>query len=103
MYHAAKYLESSGGGLVLFDDEDVKAAIDLPVAGLMSDLPVETLAPAIINFNNIAIDMGVKVGRRAPSMAMSSLALTVIPEIRISNLGLVDVNKQQLLPLFVEG
>ncbi len=103
MYHAAKYLESSGGGLVLFDDGDVKAAIDLPVAGLMSDLPVETLAPAIINFNNIAIDMGVKVGRRAPSMAMSSLALTVIPEIRISNLGLVDVNKQQLLPLFVEG
>lgn len=102
MYHAAKYLESTGGGLVLFDNKQLKAAIDLPVAGLMSDLSIESLAAVITTFNEMAEGMGVKVGRRAPSMAMSSLALTVIPEIRLSNLGLVDVKHQKLIPLFAE-
>ncbi|MFD2831003.1 adenine deaminase [Corticicoccus populi] len=102
MYHAAKYLESTGGGLVLFDEGELQAAVDLPVAGLMADSSVETLAPVIFKFNETSLNMGVKVGRRAPSMAMSSLALTVIPEIRLSNLGLVDVKKQELIPLFIE-
>lgn len=102
MYQAAKYLEEKGGGLALFDGGMLKAAVDLPVAGLMADKTVEEMAPLIIRFNTAAEEMGVKVGRRAPSMAMSSLALTVIPEIRLSNLGLVDVRKQTLIPLFIQ-
>lgn len=101
MYYAVKYLERARGGLCLVADKKVKAAVDLPVAGLMSKLSIEELAPLINEFNEMAIRMGVKVGRRSPSMAISSLALTVIPEIRMSDLGLVDVREQKLLPLFI--
>lgn len=100
MYKAAKHLEEIGGGLCLIRSREVQAAIKLPVAGLMSELPVEKLADIIEGFNKKAHKMGIKVGRRSPSMAMSSLGLTVIPEIRISNLGLVDVDRQQIVPLF---
>lgn len=101
MYYAVKHVEAAGGGLCLAADRKVKAAVDLPVAGLMSKLPIEELAPLINQFNEAAVGMGVKVGRRSPSMAISSLALTVIPEIRMSDLGLVDVRAQKLLPLFI--
>lgn len=101
MYYAVKYLEKTRGGLCLAADKKVKAAVDLPVAGLMSKLSIEELAPLIDEFNVTAMQMGVKVGRRSPSMAISSLALTVIPEIRMSDLGLVDVREQKLLPLFI--
>lgn len=101
MYLAAKHIESTGGGLCLVRKGQVQRSVDLPVAGLMSKLPIEELAMLIGEFNETAIEMGVKVGRRSPSMAISSLALTVIPEIRISDLGLVDVKEQKLLPLFI--
>lgn len=100
MFKAAKYIEETGGGLCLIQNQEVQEAINLPIAGLMSELPVEKLAKVIERFNEKAVKMGIKVGRRSPSMAISSLGLTVIPEIRISNLGLIDVERQQIMPLF---
>lgn len=100
MYSAAEHIRQTGGGLCLFQNRKLLAAVDLPVAGLMSDLPIEKLAPIIEDFNSTALEMGIKVGRRSPSMAISSLALTVIPEIRITNLGLIDVSAQRIMPLF---
>lgn len=100
MLTAVHELERSGGGLTLVKDGKVITTVALPVGGLLSTDPVEKLAPQIETFNQKALEMGVKVGRRAPSMALSSLALTVIPDIRISDLGLVDVVKQELIPLF---
>ncbi|GGJ73083.1 adenine deaminase [Virgibacillus salexigens] len=102
MLMAAKQLQKSGGGLCLVEDGNVMAQVDLPIAGLMAAEPIEELSPKVEKFNEVAQSMGVKVGRRSPSMALSSLTLTVIPEIRISDLGLVDVNTQQLIPLFRE-
>ena len=99
MLLAAKRLEQSGGGLCLVEDGDVKAQINLPIAGLMAAEPIEELAPKIERFNEAAKSMGVQVGRRSPSMALSSLTLSVIPEIRITDLGLVDVTKQAFIPL----
>ncbi|MTW87179.1 adenine deaminase [Virgibacillus dakarensis] len=102
MLLAAEQLQKAGGGLCLIEDGQVMAQVDLPVAGLMAPEPIEELSPKVDQFNEVARSMGVKVGRRSPSMALSSLTLTVIPAIRISDLGLVDVNTQQLIPLFVE-
>lgn len=103
MLIAVKQLEKSGGGLCLVKDAEVQAQLDLPLAGLMSPEPVEEIAVKVEHFNETAKSMGVKVGRRSPAMAFSSLTLTVIPEIRISDVGLVDVYHQELIPLFVQG
>ncbi|WP_062108372.1 adenine deaminase [Bacillus niameyensis] len=102
MLVAAQYLEKIGGGLTLVDQGEVVAEVNLPIAGLMAPEPVEELGPKVDAFNRKAVEMGVKVGRRSPSMALSSLTLTVIPQIRLSDLGLVDVDSQKLIPLFNE-
>lgn len=101
MLAAAKALEVSGGGLCIVKDGEVQAQVDLPIAGLMAAEPIEELGPKVEKFNEIARAMGVKVGRRSPSMALSSLTLTVIPEIRITDLGLVDATTQEMLSLFL--
>src|SRR5699024_424375 len=100
MLLAAKQIQKAGGGLCLVKNEQVLGQLDLPLAGLMSPEPIEDLAPKVERFSELAKSLGVKVGRRSPAMAFSSLTLTVIPEIRISDMGLVDVNKQKLIPLF---
>lgn len=102
MYAASQALEATGGGLCLIKDGIVQAQVDLPIAGLMAAEPIEQLGPKVEKFNEVARSMGVQVGRRSPSMALSSLTLTVIPEIRITDIGLVDVHTQQMIPLFAE-
>lgn len=97
---AARQIEACGGGMCLVIDEEVKALVELPIAGLMSPKPVEELAKEVDYFSKQAIDMGVSVGKRSPAMALSAIALTVIPDIRVSDLGLVDVVGQELIPLF---
>lgn len=99
MLLAAQQLQQSGGGLCLVEDGSITAKIDLPIAGLMAAEPIEELAPKVDRFNETAKAMGIQVGRRSPSMALSSLTLSVIPEIRITDLGLVDVAKQDFIPL----
>lgn len=100
MLAAARQLESCGGGLCLVKNEDIKALIELPIAGLLSTKSVKELAKDVEFFNQTAVEMGVSVGKRSPAMAFSSIALTVIPDIRMSDLGLVDVVQQKLIPLF---
>lgn len=100
MLTAVRELERCGGGLTLVVDGEIMSTVELPIGGLLSMDPVEKLAPQIEAFNEQAHQMEVKVGRRAPSMALSSLALTVIPDIRISDLGFIDVVKQEIISLF---
>ncbi|WP_368653187.1 adenine deaminase [Ornithinibacillus sp. 4-3] len=101
MLAAAEQIKASGGGLCLVKDGNTVATVELPLAGLMAPEPIEELAPKVENFAQKALEMGVKVGRRSPVMAFSSISLTVIPEVRVSDLGLVDVNKQEFISLFV--
>ncbi|MBM7716176.1 adenine deaminase [Siminovitchia sp. FSL H7-0308] len=99
MLLAARSLEACGGGLCLVRGKEVIAKVELPVAGLMAPEPVEQLAPKVGYFSKKALEMGIAVGRRAPAMALSSLALTVTPHIRITDKGLIDVEQQKLIPL----
>lgn len=103
MLLVARTLSQRGGGLCLAQDGEVADMVDLPIGGLMAAEPIEELGPKVKHFNETAANMGVKVGQRSPAMALSSLALTVTPEIRISDQGLVDVAKQTFLSLYDEN
>lgn len=99
MLAAVEKISNSGGGLCLVQEGKVIASVELPIAGLMTPTPIDQLAKEVEVFNERAKELGVQVGKRSPAMAFSSIALTVIPEIRISDIGLIDVNKQEFLPL----
>ncbi|WP_066190565.1 adenine deaminase [Gracilibacillus timonensis] len=103
MLLAVEQIKQAGGGLCLVENGEVRELLELPLAGLMSPEPIESMAKKVEQFSTTARSMGVQVGRRSPAMAFSSLTLTVIPEIRISDLGLVDVATQAFLPLFIEA
>lgn len=99
MLAAVEKISNSGGGLCLVQEGKVIASVELPIAGLMTPTPIDQLAKEVEVFNERAKELGIQVGKRSPAMAFSSIALTVIPEIRISDIGLIDVNKQEFLPL----
>ncbi|MBR0257493.1 MAG: adenine deaminase [Synergistaceae bacterium] len=96
---ALKSLADMGGGLVVADGEEVKASFALPIGGLMSYLSPEKVADSLANMENAATELGVKIPH--PFMVLSFLCLSVIPELRITDLGLVDITKGGKQPLFV--
>jgi len=86
-----------GGGIVVADGGRVVAELPLPIAGLMSDLPLAEVHRRLTAMERMLLDMGVTI--RAPFMTMSFLALSVIPDLKITDRGLVDVRRFQLVPL----
>jgi adenine deaminase len=77
----------------------VLASLALPVAGLMSDQDASTVARQYQKLSNAAREIGCILP--SPFMTMSFLALPVIPELRITDRGLVDVNKLEFTALWV--
>jgi len=69
----------------------------LPVAGLMSDQSLETVADQLDNMERISHQFGIRIA--APFMLLSFLGLSVIPELRITDLGLIDVDKWSPIPV----
>ena len=95
---AANRLREIGGGQVAALDGRVVAELPCPVAGLLSELPFEEVASAAARLDEAArSDLGATYP--SPLMAMSFLALTVIPELRITDRGLVDVTRFERVPL----
>jgi adenine deaminase len=88
MLAAAKVLIGSGGGMVAVRDQKVLAHLPLPIAGLMSDRTVETVSGQIEELK----DAWSKLGSTLPSpyVALSFTTLSVIPELRITDKGLLD-------------
>jgi adenine deaminase len=72
----------------------------LPVAGLMSDQPLAFVHERLRSMEQRLAGMGVTMA--APFMTLSFLALSVIPELKITDRGLVDVGRFELVPLGVE-
>jgi len=100
MLLAVKELEKSGGGIVLVDEQRVLGKVELPLAGLMSLKTVPELAEEMTALNEIAKGWGIEGS--SPALAISGLALTVIPQVRISDLlGLFDVATQSAIPVFL--
>jgi adenine deaminase len=100
MAAAANRLAEVGGGITVWKDEAEIALVELPVAGLMSDSPAAEVAAKAQRMVAAMAECGCTLNNAY--MQHSLLALVVIPELRISDLGLVDVTRFQLTPLFEE-
>lgn len=87
-----------GGGLAAASDCNICGALSLPVAGLMSNETVETIDRQMKNLLSAVRTLGSSLSD--PYMALSFLALPVIPELKITDKGLVDVGKFCIAPLF---
>jgi adenine deaminase len=88
-----------GGGLAAVDDSRVVASLPLPVAGLMSDQPVEIVRQQMDGM--IAAAHGLGATLSDPFMTLGFLALPVIPDLKLTDRGLVDVTRFEVVPLFV--
>ena len=100
MMTAARAVASMMGGLAAARGSKVLAKLPLPIAGLMSDLPAEEVRRKLDELLDAAHALGTPL--HDPYMAMSFLALEVIPKLKLTDQGLVDVEKFEFVPLFVE-
>jgi len=94
MLAAVRAVAAMGGGVALVRDGATLARVGLPVAGLMSDAPVETIAAEVRAFNDCARELGLT--GPSPILAISSLALPVAPFYRLTDRGLADTLTQEL-------
>ncbi len=95
LYAAVKEVERLGGGLVAMADGEPLAALPLPLAGLLSDQPLEVVTDQHKQVEAAARELG--AGLDAPFDTLSFLALPVIPELKLTDRGLVDVTAFRLL------
>jgi adenine deaminase len=100
MLRAAQRLVELNGGLVVVAGGEVLAELPLPIAGLLSPAPLEAVAAACERLNAAYRALGGELPD--PFMALSFLALPVIPALKLTDLGLVDVNRFQVVPLWGE-
>ena len=100
MAACAMRLAAIGGGIVVADGGRVVEELPLPVAGLMSDRPLAEVHERLRSMENRLTAMGVTAS--SPFMTLSFLALSVIPELKITDRGLVDVGRFELVPLGIE-
>ncbi len=96
---AANRLAEVGGGITLFAEGQERALVELPIAGLMSDERSGIVADKADRLMQAMRDSGCTLNNAY--MQHSLLALVVIPELRISDMGLVDVSKFEVTELFV--
>jgi adenine deaminase len=98
MAMAVESVIGSNGGQVVVSGGKVLESLELPVAGLMSTRPVAEVASGVSALNRAAA--GLKCALEDPFMTMSFLALPVIPSLKLTDMGLVDVERFELVDLF---
>ena len=97
MLAAAVHLVKQHGGLVVVGDGQVLAEVPLPIAGLVSDAPADEVARKLDALMAAARSLGCKLEQ--PFMALSFLSLSVIGKLKLTNQGLIDVEKFAAIPL----
>jgi len=100
IYRAVEEIKAMGGGMVVANGDKVLARTPLEVAGLMSREPLDRLVEQLHEVNRAAASLGCTIPE--PFMSLSFLALPVIPELKLTDMGLVDVKKFSLVPLFID-
>jgi adenine deaminase len=93
-------IQAMRGGLVVVSDGKVLSSLPLPIAGLMSESAVPQVYLQLEALHRAVRELGCKIPD--PFMALSFLSLPVIPELKITDKGLVDVNQFKFVPLFGE-
>lgn len=99
MVACVERLAGIGGGLVVCRGGQVVAELPLEIAGLMSTRPAEEVARSLETLERALEALGVRIG--TPFMYLGFLALSVIPELRVTDQGVVDVRSFELVPLGV--
>jgi adenine deaminase len=97
MAAAVRRLANRGGGIVVVDGAEVLAELPLPVAGLLSDAPLDEVVAASRAVVKAARELGCTL--EAPFQHLAFLALSVIPHLKLTDQGLVDVDRFELVPL----
>jgi adenine deaminase len=100
MAACAARLAEIGGGVVIAEGGKAVEELPLPIAGLMSDRPLAEVHERLRSMERRLVTMGSTMA--SPFMTLSFLALSVIPELKITDRGLVDVGRFELVPLGVE-
>jgi adenine deaminase len=100
MIKASETIQAMKGGLTVVLDGKALASLPLPIAGLMSDASVDQVNLRLEALHRAAKNLGCKIPD--PFMALSFLSLPVIPELKITDKGLVDVNQFKFVPMFGE-
>jgi adenine deaminase len=100
MHAAVAAIAEVGGGQVVVEDGQTKAALALPIGGLMSDRPLEQVRDGVRSLDEAARALGCTLPD--PFMTLSFLALPVIPVLKLTDKGLVDVSRFGFVPLFGE-
>jgi adenine deaminase len=100
MLLAARTVADLGGGLAVVANGEVLASLALPVGGLMSDRPIGHVRAAYDELRGAAAELGSPL--HDPFMAMSFMALEVIPKLKLTDRGLVDVEQFAPVSLFVD-
>ena len=95
IYAAVKEAERNQGGLCVVAGGEVLASLPLPIAGLLSTEPLEAVAGKLEDLERLAAELGCSVN--SPFSVLSFLALPVIPELKLTDMGLVDVMAGRLL------
>ena len=97
---AANTLIACGGGLVAVRDGKVLSVVELPIAGLMSDKPIEEMCQTIEKMEQTWVEMGSSLP--SPFMTMALIPLACLPETRLTNRGLVDCRTFRFIDLIAE-
>lgn len=100
METAVRAVAETGGGMAAAEGETVLSRLPLPIAGLMSDQPIETVRREMDAVLAAARALGSELPN--PLMTLSFLALEVIPELKLTDQGLVDGVRFERIPLFVD-
>ena len=94
---AAQVLEEMGGGFACVVDGEVRAKVPLPYGGLVSPLPANELVKQLHALDKASAELGCKLEH--PCMTLSFLSLSVIPSLKLTDQGLIDVEAFKLVPL----
>ena len=96
MRFATEFIKENQGGVVIVNNGQIICSLKLPIAGLISDKKASEVAIE----NKLFKDHWIKSGCTLPFMGFNLLSLSVIPNFRITNKGLVEVNSMKIIPLF---
>jgi len=102
MAAAVHALKEQDGGVVLIESGEVIGSMALPIAGLMSDLSGEEVAAQEAEINRLAHEVLGVSEKVDPIMTLGFMSLAVIPNLKITDIGLVDVTKFEVVPVSVE-
>lgn len=95
---AAQRVKNIAGGIVVVENEKVVKELPFPIGGMLSKKSAYELGNYIVDMNKVLRDYGIESA--SPITRPSTLSLIVIPEVKLSDMGLIDVVKQEIIKQF---